>query len=303
MANESVLVEDNRLDECCTMAAVGHCESAAVKMHRTENSLVRRNVITNVYHGAAIWLDGEIFNSRITQNVCLNNLNNAWGQIFLEINEGPNIIDHNIVWGSHRYEWSPGNWDEGHGIHCHDASRIIAAGNLIWNGESTAICFRKAGDRSSFENEHRICGNLIGGFRKMIELPNETSRSDHNVFGCDSACLADAFVDAHDEEHPMGIAKWRERGFDRNSTAVPMVVSIDPKRLAMRIFCFEKRDAAELSFRLPEAFYEDCAAPEDLLGYDFFGNERNGDFAAGPFASLPLDGEEFSIDPRKRREV
>ncbi len=300
MANESVLVEDNRLDECCTMAAVGHCESAAIKLHRTENSLVHRNVVTNVVHGAAIWLDGEIFNSRITRNVCLNNVNNAWGQIFLEINEGPNIVDNNILWGSARYEWSPGNWDEGHGMYCHDASRIIVAGNLIWNGESAAVCLRKAGEgRSSFENEHRVYGNLIGGYRKMIELPNETSRSDNNVFGCDPACLADAFVDAHDEEHPVGIGAWRKRGFDGHSTAVPMVVHVDPERLTMQIACFEKSDAAELSFPFPEEFYADGPKPEELLTYDFFGNERSDTLTAGPFDSLPLDGREFSIDPRE----
>lgn len=44
--------------------------------------------------------------------------------------------------------------------------------------------------------------------------------------------------------------------------------------------------------------FERIATSAEAFTYDFFGNDRGGKFTAGPIADMPLDGSEFSIDPR-----
>lgn len=94
--NTSMLIEDNYLYNCCTMND-SHCESGAIKIHSAINSLIRRNVVANVWYGNAIWLDGESVNTRITQNVCAVSHRTGWGDIMLEAYSGPFMVDNNIV--------------------------------------------------------------------------------------------------------------------------------------------------------------------------------------------------------------
>ena len=42
---------------------------------------------------ASLWLDGEIMNTRVTQNLFAEAANPVFGHIFLEINYRPNLID------------------------------------------------------------------------------------------------------------------------------------------------------------------------------------------------------------------
>lgn len=94
--NPCLLIEDNYLYNCCTMSD-SHCESGAIKIHSAIDSLIRRNVVANVWHGNAIWLDGESVNARVTQNVCAVTHRTGWGDIMLEAYSGPYLVDNNIV--------------------------------------------------------------------------------------------------------------------------------------------------------------------------------------------------------------
>ena len=325
MSNERVLIEDNLLTDCCTMPIPGHCESASIKVHRTLNSLVRRNVIVRTYFGSAIWLDGEICNTRITQNVCLDNRDCTWGQIFLEINYGPNMVDNNILYGTKRFEWAPDCWDGAKGLYNHDAERIIAVQNLIYNGEDCAIYFRqgspeRTGADNLQENNHRIWGNILGAYDQMLYIPNTTTQSDKNVFAVDYTALAYGFTDPYDERGPLRLEKWREKGFDAESRISPMMIVVDTEKLTMRVLTADPQKAQQaLLFDAPDVIFDDpdvlrervarnhtkdavcfdrIASVSEAFTFDLFGNDRGGVFSAGPIVDMPMDGSEFSIDPR-----
>ncbi len=297
MSNEQVLVEDNLFRECCTMNVPGHCENAAIKIHRTVNSLIRRNVIVTTYYGSSIWLDGEICNTRITQNVCLQNFDCTWGQIFLEINQGPNLVDNNIMFETHRYNWGRGV-DNAHGFHIHDAERVAVLQNLIFNGEDHAIDIANgSADRTggtAWNRHFRVYGNMIGAYRVAIHFPNETSKSDHNLFGAYRSDLAYGFVG--DGKTNINYEDWKKLGNDTHSQIEPLIVSIDYEKLTMSVKAMSLKTTPVYAGQ-PELLPE-FAKAEDLLTHDLLSRPRPDGFSVGPLIDLPFDGREVSIDPR-----
>jgi hypothetical protein len=298
MSNEHVLIEDNLLRDCCTMPVPGHCENAAIKIHRSVNSLIRRNVVVTTFYGSSIWLDGEIYNTRITQNVCLKNYDCTWGQIFLEINKGPNLVDNNIMFETHRFNYGAGV-DNAHGFHVHDAENVAILQNLIFNGEDHAIDIAN-GDPArtggtAWNRYFRVYGNIIGAYRVAIYFPNETNKSDKNLFGSYKSDLAYGFVS--DGKKNINYDNWKMTGNDRDSQSDPMIISIDCEKLTMSVkaLSFKK---IPVYMEQPELLPE-FAKAEDLLTVDLLSEPRKAGFSVGPIINLPLDGSEISIDPRQ----
>ena len=299
MDNEHVLVEDNLLRECCTMEVPGHCENAAIKIHRTFNSLIRRNVIVKTHFGSSIWLDGEIFNTRITQNVCLQNYDCTWGQLFLEINEGPNLVDNNIMYETHRYNWG-GGIDNAHGFHIHDAEKAAVLQNLIFNGEDHAIDISNGDPNrtggTAWNRHFRVYGNIIGAYRVAVYFPNETSKSDMNLFGAYKSDLAYGFVGNGKDN--INLDDWKKLGHDHESATEPLIVSIDPEKLTMSVKSLSMKTVPVYQEQ-PELLPE-FAKAEELLTHDLLSKPRKGGFSVGPINDLPFDGSEISIDPRRK---
>lgn len=298
MSNEHLLIEDNLLRECCTMPVPGHCENAAIKIHRAVNSLIRRNVIVTTYYGSSIWLDGEIYNTRISQNLCLQNFDCTWGQIFLEINEGPNMVDNNIMFETHRFNYG-GGIDNAHGFHVHDAEKVAVLQNLIFNGEDHAIDIANGSAErtggTAWNRHFRVYGNIIGAYRIAIHFPNETSRSDKNLFASYKSDLAYGFTG--DGKTIINYDDWKKLGNDNISQIEPLIISIDYKKLTMSVKSVSLKKAPVYAEQ-PELLPEFCKA-EELLTYDLLSNPRKGRFSVGPIIDLPFDGSEFSIDPRQ----
>ena len=299
MPNESILIEDNLLRECCTMSVPGHCENAAIKIHRAENSLIRRNVIVKTYFGSSIWLDGEIYNSRITQNVCLQNYDVTWGQIFLEINEGPNLVDNNIMYETHRYNWG-GGIDNAHGFHSHDAEKVAILQNLIFNGDDHAIDIANGDPNrtggTAWNRHFRVYGNIIGAYRVAVHFPNETSKSNQNLFASYRSDLAYGFVGDGNEK--VNIEDWRKLGHDHESIIEPLIISINPDALTMSVKSISLEEVPV--YREQPELLPEFAGVEELLSHDLLSRPRKGKFAVGPIIDLPLDGTEISIDPRRK---
>lgn len=297
MTNESVLVEDNLLRECCTMPFPGHCENAAIKIHRTFNSLIRRNVIVKTYFGSSIWLDGEIYNTRITQNICLQNYDVTWGQIFLEINEGPNMVDNNIMYETHRYNWG-GGIDNAHGFHSHDAEKVAILQNLIFNGEDHAIDVANGDPNrtggTAWNRHFRVYGNIIGAYRVAVHFPNETSKSDMNHLASYKSDLAYGFVGNGKDK--INLEEWKGQGHDVNSYVEPLIITIDPEKLTMSVKSMSMKEPPV--YREQPVLLPEFAKAEELLKYDLLSKPRKGDFSVGPIVNLPYDGSEISIDPR-----
>jgi hypothetical protein len=289
MPNTHMLVEDNLVTDCCSLPVVDHCESAGIKIHRTEHSLVRRNVILRTLNGPALWLDGEILNTRITQNLCADIRKPQWGAIFLEINKGPNLCDNNIVINAN-----------GNGIYEHDAERVVVLQNLIANGTGNAIHFR-LGDPNRvnppFQNHHRAFGNILVNFAGAIMRPNETTQSDYNVI-----CMPDTSKAFKQQGSPsaqaeeLNIDAWHARGQDLHSVLSTATVTFDMDKLTLQM---TSPISAPPVFNDFPTLLPETATAKELLTFDYFGRSRSPDtFQVGPIPDLPQDGTPVSIDPR-----
>ncbi len=308
MANEKLLVEDNLVTDCCWMPITDHYESAGIKIHRTEHSVIRRNVVLRTAHCASLWLDGEIFNTRVTGNLFADAAHPAFGHVFLEINQGPNLVDNNVLVNS-----------GGNGFYEHDAERVYLIQNLIANGDDTAVMMR-CGDpkrvNPPLENEHRVFANVIAGFPRYIQFPNRTSHSELNLFGERFDRFRDAFLAdaaAGEEGTVVDLDAWRDIGFDRRSEVARLSVFFNPDDLTLSIRAPGVSTWPAFD-RLPETSAQTTAAvdflgraipplasPQVVLTHDYFGRQRpTGTIQVGPFLNPPLDGTPFSIDPRKR---
>lgn len=290
MANERVLVEDNLVTDNCWMPIASHYESAGIKIHRTEHSVIRRNVVLRTANGPSLWLDGEILNTRVTQNLLYHAENPVGlGSLFLEINRGPNLCDNNIVIGS-----------GDHGFHEHDAERVVLLQNLFADGKGFGVHLAP-GDPNRvnppLQNHHRVFGNLIAGFPQAVQRPNETSLSNFNLFSIDDPSKAFAEPQkTHDR------AAWQALGQDTQSTFASITVTFDPEALTIAL----KSELAELpAYETFPDLCEGLAPAATLLTSDFLGRPRPGNrFTIGPLASPPLDGTAIHVDPRRLvREV
>lgn len=288
MANQHLLVEDNLISDNCWMPIGPHYESAGVKFHSTEDSLIRRNVVLRTANGPALWLDGEVRNTRITQNLFVNAQDTVGlGLVCLEINHGPNLFDNNILIGSNA-----------HGFHEHDVDRAIVVQNLIANGTGFAIHLRP-GDPNRvnppLENHHRVYGNIATGFTECVFIPNDTTRSDCNVFS--GSDLSKAFARG-DKEPPMSFDAWKGLGQDTHSLMLPMTVQFDESSLLLSLTGAAPKLPSFDAF--PELLPE-VAAAKSLLTHDYFGKPRpSSSFSVGPFVDVPLDGSPIPVDVRRQ---
>jgi alpha-N-arabinofuranosidase len=83
-------ISGNRIHDIYQQRTFAGEELGAIKIHGAIDTLIARNRIYNAYRG--IWLDWMAQGARVTQNVCHNN---NLEDLFLEVNHGPNIVDHN----------------------------------------------------------------------------------------------------------------------------------------------------------------------------------------------------------------
>jgi hypothetical protein len=295
MANERMLVEDNLVTDCCWMPITHHYETAGIKIHRTEHSIIRRNVILRTANCASLWLDGEILNTRITQNLMYDAADPVFGHIFLEINQGPNLVDNNILLNS-----------GGNGFYEHDAERIVLLQNLIANGYGAAV-FMRCGDitrvNPPFENDHRVFANILAGFPRYIHFPNRTNQSDMNLLADRYDHFREAFKDeaAYGKDGTvMNLAEWQKTGRDQNSVVLPLELTFDPTHLML---CMKVYGADQLpSFNSLPQILSAIAPAEELLTCDFLGKKRSpNSIQVGPLLDPPLDGTPLCIDPRKKK--
>ncbi len=150
-----VLIEDNVLRRCAYHNVARLYETGGIKTHGNTNCLIRRNLIVDTLHGPAIWMDFANANSRCCQNVILNTRSSN-GAIFIEASFRPNLIDHNIIWGT-----------RGTGIYEHDCSNQVFAHNLIGRSSKNAIRLRgkitnrKIQGRPIVGGSHRVLNNVF----------------------------------------------------------------------------------------------------------------------------------------------
>ncbi|MDR1279423.1 MAG: right-handed parallel beta-helix repeat-containing protein [Opitutaceae bacterium] len=153
-------------------------EWGAIKLHG-QGALIEGNLIRD-NEAFGIWLDNDVSGSRITRNVVLNS---RMAGIFIELNEGPVLIDTNIVFGTR----PRGNLYDGMGIYTHDASDVTIAHNLVIENAGGGVVMRTISDRAFGgqpveSSRARILNNIVWNNSKpAIWLPFKNKRATGNV--------------------------------------------------------------------------------------------------------------------------
>jgi len=123
-------ITDNEIHHIHVRRLFSGAEMAGIKIHAAIDCLIARNHIHHTCRG--IWLDWMAQGTRVTQNLLHDN--NVSEDIFVEVNHGPFLIDHNIClsWlpqqsGQVPNRYSVRNWSEG-GAYVHN---LFVAGVLF----------------------------------------------------------------------------------------------------------------------------------------------------------------------------
>jgi parallel beta-helix repeat protein len=180
---ESV-IQYNTIERCNNLGFTAP-ETGGIKVHFFFDGIIKGNLIRdNQCNG--IWLDNQWYGSRVTGNTILN----CTGQgIFVEMGNGPCLVDNNVV----------AYTKIGDGIYLHDASGVTIAHNLILAnthfGFYARIVTERYADNYLNQNELTGCFNLnvlnnifIDNYRGNICLPPEDGKrvknnySDFNLF-------------------------------------------------------------------------------------------------------------------------
>jgi parallel beta-helix repeat protein len=160
-------------------------ENGVIKVHFFYDGLVAENLIQD-NHCLGIWLDNEWYGTRVTSNTIVNN---TGAGIFVEMGEGPCLVDNNIIAHSRADE----------GIYLHDASGVIIAHNLLFANGHFGVYARIVTERVArtakgtrevvAARDLKIFNNIfIDNYRGHMCLPLEdgdrvrNNRSDYNLF-------------------------------------------------------------------------------------------------------------------------
>ncbi|NRA49396.1 MAG: right-handed parallel beta-helix repeat-containing protein, partial [Phaeodactylibacter sp.] len=122
-----LLVEDNLFEHIGWHDAEHGWESGAIKFHRAEGTLIRRNIFRHITYAPGIWLDYlSSKNCRVTNNV-FSDITTARGAIYVEVSRGAIHIDHNVFHNTNSQYWISGAYGAG--------------GNALYTDGSDSISF------------------------------------------------------------------------------------------------------------------------------------------------------------------
>ena len=239
---------------------LGHTapETGGIKVHFFYDGIIEGNLIRD-NECLGIWLDNQWYNSRVTRNVVLNNRGQG---IFVELGDGPCLVDNNIV-----------AYNED-GIYLHDASGVTIVHNMMYVNTHFGFYARivsergtrdyKSGEQEKAGTKDLIIKNnvFIDNYRGHICLPLDDGErvrnniSDYNLF--------------------INGTQWQWEGLGFNSFSV----SSNDKRVPADLM------AIALEKALIESEYPDSLIPnlilwkdQTLLTYPMWvaltGNDRN----------------------------
>lgn len=284
-------------------------EMGGMKFHNSdvlvEGNLVRDN------NAWGIWIDNQNIGSRVTRNVILNN---AMGGIFVELVDGPSIVDNNVIAFSRPFPERSFGAGNGHGIYTHDASGTVFANNLVFKTADFGILMRTVTSRKIKEklvetSDQRILNSVIAN-EKLINLPYPNQRSknnvcDFNVYVSDKKDKTPCFginwfgtskdlkekteraVNEKIDWSKLGIDEWRKiMAMDSDSIETKgLKIELDSKTLVLKI----NVDNVNV---LPKC------KPVSGVEKDIFGNPYlKSDCIPGPFQNLRVGIQEFKLWP------
>jgi hypothetical protein len=113
------LIEDNVFADNAFHDAERMYESAGIKTHMNQDTLIRNNLVLRTEHGSGIWIDAANRNTRVTGNTVVDTVT-EFGGIFVEISDRTNQVDGNVIWNT-----------RGAGIYEHDTQNQVFRGNVV----------------------------------------------------------------------------------------------------------------------------------------------------------------------------
>ena len=301
----SLLIEDNLIDGTGWQRMELSWEAGGIKLHNSQGSLIRRNVIRRQYGCDALWLDVANHNNRITGNLFLDG-HDAREHLFIECTKDEeNLIDNNVIWNVEgRYDRNavkpePGStgWyrtteregRNGYGLYLEGTDRLRVVNNLIGKCDKSGffakvVAFRLEHIRGGTCRAHHFLNNLFHDCGEAaIILPNEHNTVEGNAYSkMPGGYLRQMYPEP---EMCLDLKTWQEFcGFDLTGCALDLKVEIDTQNLTAVI-------------TLPEALPDVAADPK--VTTDFAGVKTGEKRPAGPFAGLKAGENRFSIDPRQ----
>ncbi|MBK8978399.1 MAG: carbohydrate-binding protein [Planctomycetes bacterium] len=135
----------------------GGAEMAGIKLHGAVDVLLADNHVHHCCRG--IWLDWMAQGARVTGNLLHDNA--PWSDLFLEVNHGPLLVDHNVCLSANAIR----NWSHGTAY----AHNLIAGRVTIAHGERRETPFLEAhstaiaGLAPNPSGDDRLYGNLFVG--------------------------------------------------------------------------------------------------------------------------------------------
>ncbi|NJN25867.1 MAG: right-handed parallel beta-helix repeat-containing protein [Cyclobacteriaceae bacterium] len=287
-------------------------EIGGVKLHFFIEGLIEANLFRDNY-GYGLWLDNVWRNSRVTGNTFVGN---HGAGIFIELGEGPLLVDNNIIALTQNTVSQAGD-----GIYSHDASGVTLAHNLLYFNANYGLWYHVATDRKTYDSSEKeqkntlaqasdwkILNNIfIGNHVGAVSMPSSSDRSKNNV--SDYNLFTGGFPRLTSETHA---AKLDEAYFTVNSNkgrqdmendkGLPDKYTQKPLLTLAEWQTFTAQDHNSLqptvlrpmlntnnllmTFILGDELEKmDCAKIQGIDS-DFFGAEISGNVLPGPFQNL-----------------
>jgi hypothetical protein len=240
------LIEDNLFEKIGWHDAEHGFESGAIKLHQSQNTLIRRNVFRNIVHAPGIWLDYFASrNCRVTKNV-FSGITSARGAVYIEVSRGRCRVDHNIFHKTRSQYWISGDYGAGGSALYTDGSDSIQFDyNLIYDIENSGYgsysnADRIVNGRGGTERMQKVLNNIFVKCGKhAIEFPNSNNYSNYNVF----SSMPSGYLKLKNPEPSLllDLAAWQDYyNWDKQSIEVSdITIDIDSRDLIISIFCSE----------------------------------------------------------------
>jgi hypothetical protein len=159
-------VEDNEIHDIDSRKLFGGCEQAGIKFHGAVDVVIRHNHIHHTNGIAGIWLDWMAQGTRVTGNLLHDN-GGSFGDMFLEMNHGPYLLDNNIFLSEKLSMMSHG------GAYVHN---LFGGGIRHLRSDGRNVPFLAphgteiAGIHTPLDDDHRYCNNMFLGGNGLAEF-------------------------------------------------------------------------------------------------------------------------------------
>ncbi len=260
-------IEGNTIHDIAMRGWIGGPDVAGLKILASNDMLIRNNHFYRCHGFGGVWLDWMAQGTRFSGNLLHDN---SW-DLFLEVNHGPFLIDHNLFLSSNAIR----DWSQG-AAYAHN----LIVGRISSKPEKRETPYfrpHSAQDMKLSGIEHkdaRYYNNLLFG---KSSLPRD--KMGRNIQAAGNVHLKG--VDAKLEEEADGL--WVRVSW----------VPTDEKRAVVTTELLGKA-------KIPDAPFENPDSTPYRLDTDYFGNKRIPENPApGPFAAQGGKGIPLKVWPKK----